>query len=95
MSGANSYTWSTSANTTTISVSPTANTTYSVTGRLNSTGCTNKASYTQTVVSCNGIEDLRASEAVLSIYPNPGKGVFNIRSKADLQVRVMDQTGQV
>lgn len=95
VSGANSYTWSTTANTTTISVSPTVNTTYSVTGRLNSTGCTNTASYTQTVVICDGIEDLRANEAVLSIYPNPGKGDVTIAADRELKLSLVNNLGQV
>lgn len=49
-SGATSYTWSTGANTTTISASPTVNTTYTLTG-TNSNGCRNSTTKTITVNS--------------------------------------------
>ena len=46
--GANTYTWSTSANTTSISVTPASNTTYTVTGK-NANGCAVTANKTVTV----------------------------------------------
>ena len=59
----------------------------------NPSNCTASASSIATVSACTGIEELQAS--ALTVYPNPGKGVFNIHAKADLQVRVLNQTGQV
>lgn len=64
--------------------------TYSYT---NSSNCTASASSTATVSACTGIEELEIR--LLTVYPNPGKGVFNIHTIADLQVTILSQAGQV
>lgn len=64
--------------------------TYSYT---NASNCTASASSIATVSACTGIEELEAT--TLSIYPNPGTGVFKIRATADLKVTVTNQTGQI
>lgn len=64
--------------------------TYSYT---NASNCTASASSIATVSACTGIEELEAT--TLSIYPNPGTGVFKIHATADLKVTVTNQTGQV
>ena len=64
--------------------------TYSYT---NSSNCTASASSTATVSACTGIEELEIR--LLTVYPNPGKGVFNIHTTADLQVTILSQAGQV
>jgi hypothetical protein len=48
-SGANTYTWNTSATTTSISVTPTTNTTYTAMGTNTTTGCMGQAAQTVTV----------------------------------------------
>jgi hypothetical protein len=76
-SGANTFTWNTGATGSTVAVSPTVNTTYSVTGTdLN--GCKNGASITQSVSTCAGISELEHTNA-LSILPNPNNGEFILR----------------
>ncbi len=50
-SGANTYTWSTSATSSSISVNPSATTVYSVTGTTTANGCTSSVSHTLTVNS--------------------------------------------
>lgn len=95
VSGANTYTWNTGPTTNTISVTPTVNTTYSVTGRTASSGCTNVASYTQLVAICDGVEDLASNEVVLSIYPNPGKGDVTISADRDMTISLVNNLGQV
>ncbi len=94
-SGAGTYTWSSGPTTNTISVSPTITTTYSVTGRNSSTGCTNVASFTQSVTACTGLESLMANEPVLSIYPNPSKGDFTIASDREINLSLVNNLGQV
>ncbi len=64
--------------------------TYSYT---NASNCTASASSIATVSACTGIEELEAT--TLSIYPNPGTGVFKIHATADLKVTVTNQTGQL
>ncbi|MFI5142048.1 MAG: PKD domain-containing protein, partial [Bacteroidia bacterium] len=70
-SGAQSYTWSTSATTTSIAVTPTSTTTYSVIG-TDYNGCINTYTFTQTVNNCGsvGIEKM-VNGIQLKIYPNP------------------------
>ena len=94
-SGANTYTWSSGPTTNTISVSPTITTTYSVTGQNSSTGCTNVASFTQSVTTCTGMESLAANEPVLSIYPNPGEGDVTIASDHEMTLSLVNNLGQV
>lgn len=75
-SGAASYTWSTGATGAFISVSPTASSLYTVTGK-NSGGCSGTASVYVSVSPCTGIEQ-SVSETEFYVYPNPGKGEFNV-----------------
>lgn len=59
----------------------------------NGFNCTAVASSIATVSACTGIEELETSS--LSIYPNPGTGVFKIHASTDLNITVTNQTGQV
>ena len=62
-----------------ITIAPTKNTTYTVTG-MNTAGCTNTATFTQRVENCAGIgESGITHQEELSIYPNPNHGEFNIQ----------------
>lgn len=74
--GATSYTWNTTATTSIIVVSPTVTTTYSVTG-ANAAGCVNTAILTQSVSACTGLTD-SYNNLLMSIFPNPGNGIFYI-----------------
>lgn len=94
-SGASTYTWSSGPTTNTISVSPTITTTYSVTGRNSATGCTNVASFTQSVTTCTGIESSAAHQPELNIYPNPSKGDFTIASDREMTLSLVNHLGQV
>jgi type IX secretion system substrate protein len=92
--GANTYTWSTSATTNSISVSPTSTITYTVTGIDTTSGCINNTSTaTQTIYIENctaGINQLSVNNNQLNIYPNPNNGSFIIEpnsiKKQTLQV---------
>jgi sugar lactone lactonase YvrE len=76
-SGATSYIWNTGATSPTITVTPTANTTYSVVGS-DANNCTNSNTITQVVSNCNttNINTLPDSDNELNIYPNPNNGNF-------------------
>ena len=76
VSGAASYTWSTTDNTTNIAVSPTVQTTYTVDG-TDANGCTNSATITQDVSLCTGVTTL-SNDATTKLYPNPNNGLFVI-----------------
>lgn len=80
-SGSTTYTWSTSASTTSIIVSPTLTTTYSVTA-IDENNCMNSSVFTQSVGTCTGIfESIVLSE--FSIYPNPSADNFTITNSSN------------
>lgn len=91
--GANLYVWSPSGSGSTIVVSPTVTTTYSVTG-LDVNGCQNSAMVTQSVSACAGINSLTSNNSI-SIYPNPTNGIVKIEStEQDLKIEVINALGQ-
>jgi hypothetical protein len=79
VTGANgTYTWNTSANASTIIVSPTVTTTYSVTG-TNTNNCSSQSQFVQNVSPCTDIAELDKENAI-SIYPNPATSEIFIYS---------------
>jgi hypothetical protein len=77
-SGVSSYTWNTGSNSSTITISPTATTIYTVMG-TGSNGCVGGALISQSVSACIGIKELSENNSVVTVYPNPNSGVFNVR----------------
>lgn len=79
-SGASSYSWSTGGNTQVITVSPLINTTYNytVTG-TDGNGCTNSKVTAVRVELCTGIAENNGFQAGVTIYPNPGTGLYRLR----------------
>ncbi|MBL7922435.1 MAG: T9SS type A sorting domain-containing protein [Bacteroidia bacterium] len=92
-SGANTYSWNTSSTNTSIVVSPSTPTTYTVTGFLN--GCSNTSTITQATAVCMGVEKNQNVNAILSIYPNPNTGEFVIETNENVQLKLMNELGQV
>jgi hypothetical protein len=72
-SSASSYTWSTGANTQTISVTPLANTSYSVSGQTG-VNCVANAAITLSV-TCIGLKEYSLDNSS-NVYPNPAKEKF-------------------
>jgi hypothetical protein len=68
--GASTYTWNPGGTGTSITVSPSLTTTYTVTG-TDENGCTNSAIVTQSVEICNGINQMAGLHSQWHIYPNP------------------------
>jgi subtilisin family serine protease len=95
-SGANTYTWNTSATTASISVSPSVTTTYTVTG-TDANGCVNSTAFTQSVSACTGVQVMNALDGQLSVYPNPNNGLFTIKAGFDnaYDVTIYNNIGQV
>jgi hypothetical protein len=91
-SGANTYTWSTTENTSDIAVSPTVQTTYTVTG-TDANGCENTTTITQDVDACTGIATVNNPNAI-SVYPNPNNGMFTIELTTQANVEVVNAIGQ-
>jgi hypothetical protein len=81
-SGATTYTWSSnagSANTASVSVSPVANDTYTLTG-TDVNGCANTSTVSVIVNSCStGING--QFNQLVAIYPNPSRGMFTVETR--------------
>jgi hypothetical protein len=95
-SGANTYTWNTSSNASSIAVSPTVNTTYTVTGTNTTNGCVASATVTQNVSLCTGINTFanNISQAI-NVYPNPNNGKFNILFAENGKYNLINAFGQI
>lgn len=96
-SGANTYSWNTGATTTVVAVSPTVTTSYTVTG-TDANGCSNTATVTQNVSTCSGLSNLTSAENAVSVYPNPGTGVFYLQANEDSKgsdITVINTLGKV
>lgn len=90
-SGASTYTWSTGATGSSISVSPPGTTTYSVSG-TDSQGCMGSAMVTQSVSVCTGIASFEGA-AGYRVYPNPNNGSFAIETETPATITVYDVLG--
>lgn len=90
-SGADSYHWNSGAlgDTITVVAGPPS---YTVTGS-SAEGCSSTATLSVFVDECTGISTtVRSSDIV--IYPNPGQGVFYIKSDGKVYVQVINSLGQ-
>jgi hypothetical protein len=90
---ATSYSWSTAETTASIVVSPTSQTTYTVTG-VDGNGCSDMATVTEDVSTCTGIATHVLTNE-LAVYPNPSNGTFNINVSTTYNVTVSDVLGKV
>lgn len=94
--GANTYTWSTGISSTSVVVSPTVTTNYTVSGQYVN-GCINTSSFTQSVSACIGINELSESNLGISLYPNPNNGVFTLQMKNEIdnsEIEIENMLGQ-
>jgi len=96
--GALTYTWSNSLNTSTISVSPTLITShfYSVTG-TDQNGCKNSAQI-KIFVLVSGLSENNQNTSNLFLYPNPNNGSFKIKNEnglENLQFKIFNNLGQL
>ena len=96
--GASTYTWSNSVVSTTIAITPTVTTTYSLVG-TDIHGCTNTTTITQTVTSCSttGIAKVTGNNYEINIHPNPNSGSFIIEpDNANQQIaNIYDVSGKL
>lgn len=92
-----SYLWSANAGsvtTSTVSVSPTANTTYTVTGTLNN--CPNNQTISIIASSCIGIAQYTSPDTKIAVYPNPLTGSITVQSSGRLgEVTIYNSLGEV
>jgi hypothetical protein len=90
--GVSTYTWSAPVPTSQI-VSPTVTTTYSVTGS-SSVGCQNKATVTESVINCAGIDE-QSTQKMIHIFPNPSDGEITVEFLTPSSVQLVDQLGRI
>jgi PKD repeat protein len=93
-SGASSYQWSNTATTSSITVSPTATTSYTVTGTSNS--CSAAQVAIVHVDLCTSMDELSSNEFV--IYPNPTSGIFSIeldKNTGKVNLEIFDAIGKL
>ncbi len=90
--GAATYTWNTGANASSIVVTPSVTSTYSVNG-LNAS-CSGTANAIVNVSPCAGIEENK-NAIYFSIYPNPSDGLFNLEAEDSLDLQIIDVLGKI
>jgi hypothetical protein len=91
--GANTYTWNTGISGTSLAITPTITTTYSVSGTdLN--GCTNTAIITQSVDTCLSLKNEELNKNIL-IYPNPNNGEFILQTTQSAKIKIYNSLGQL
>ena len=93
VSGASTYTWSTTETASDIAVSPTVQTTYTVEG-TDSQGCSNSTTIFQDVSLCTGIYKLTNSVNGFYVYPNPSNGIYTIQLNSDYTITILDILGK-
>jgi hypothetical protein len=78
-SGASTYSWSNNATGSVSVISPTSNITfnYLVTGS-NVAGCSHTAQISVKVNACTGLNEENSGNLTITIYPNPGNGLFKL-----------------
>lgn len=93
--GAATYLWNGAANGSTYQVTPAlGQTTYTMQG-TDANGCVNTATILVKVSNCTGIEAFLNQDAQIKIYPNPNAGEFTIQASVPLQLRLVNELGQI
>jgi len=79
-----------------IAVSPTVTKTYTVTG-TDANGCSNTSAFTQSVDACTSIknEELKMKNSAFLIYPNPTRGLINLKLDSDTEIIIVNAVGQI
>ncbi|MGE0567240.1 MAG: T9SS type A sorting domain-containing protein, partial [Bacteroidia bacterium] len=91
--GATSYIWNPGTlSGSNVTVAPTSNTTYTVTGTTN--GCSDSKMVTITVSPCTGLQSLSPNSLEVSVYPNPFKDELHVNVNEAVSVNVYNALGQ-
>jgi hypothetical protein len=93
--GASSYSWSTGAQTSSIAISPSVSTVYTVTGTSDHNSCSITKTVIVNVVSCTGIQENNNTDRNIKIYPNPVNSILFIELNKTDQILIFDQLDRV
>jgi hypothetical protein len=91
--GASTYTWSTGENTMDIAVSPSLQTTYTVSG-TDVNGCENTTTIQQDVDLCTAVAKLNTKDVSITVYPNPNNGLFFLDLNTSSDIWVLNALGE-
>jgi|GEM_PF-3135732 len=91
--GINTYLWNTGATSSSLVVSPTVSTTYSVVA--NSSTCPGTSTAEVAVTNCTGVYNDHIEKNALKIYPNPSNGSFTIQTNQESPVIIQDMSGRI
>lgn len=95
VSGANTYSWSTSQTATMITVTPASTAVYTVTG-TSLAGCKNTATLSVNVVTCTILPSNDVALIEFGIFPNPAKAVLNVTSlPGKKKLQITDLSGKI
>lgn len=93
--GASTYSWSTGSTSTQIVVSPSVNTSYTVTGTSSGVdGCSTSSVTSLEISACTGIAGLSEGRAGLKMYPNPVRTHLSVETETTVEIVIYDQTGK-
>lgn len=92
--GAATYTWNPGGAGTSIAISPTVTTVYTVTG-TDANGCVNSSMITQTVSACTGLSELEFTNGDLIVYPNPSSGILTVITKINSPITIYNIVGEL
>jgi len=97
-SGGGTYTWQpgTSGGGSSIVVSPSVTTVYTVTGVANNCTNTSVSTITVTLKNCTiGIEEQGMEDIFFSVFPNPTKGKFHLKTTEAAALKIINNLGQI
>jgi hypothetical protein len=91
---ATSYSWSNGSTSSTTNVTPIATTIYTLI--VNSIyGCSASSTVTVNVNPCTGIEESNSLNDLITIYPNPNIGIFNLELTNSSTIIISNSLGQI
>lgn len=94
-SGASTYTFNPGGTGTSIVVSPSITSTYTISG-TSAQGCNNSSVFTQSVSTCAGIEQIITQSYSSVVFPNPSNGKYTIKSINLIQnIEVLNLLGEI
>jgi hypothetical protein len=96
-SGANSYSWNTGVSTSSIIVSPSVTTNYTVVGTSSVNGCASTTTLSVQMVTCTAVHEWNSSAFNWFIYPNPNAGEFTLvmNENTPRSLELFDMTGRI